>query len=83
MLENQHKIDRSPDNINCGIYTDSGISGNKADRPGLNALMKQAREGEVDLILTKSISRLDRKTELLLRVVRELKELGVGIIFEE
>lgn len=79
----QNKIDRNPDYINCGIYSDSGISGIKSDRAGLNALIKQAREGTIDLVLTKSISRLARKTELLLRIVRELKELGVGIIFEE
>ena len=79
----QNKIDRNPDYINCGIYSDSGISGIKSDRAGLNEVIRMAREGTIDLVLTKSISRLARKTELLLRIVRELKELGVGIIFEE
>src|SRR5660398_299876 len=79
----KNKIDKNPDYINCGIYCDSGVSGNKADRPGLNALLKKAREGKIDLILTKSISRFARNTVLLLKIVRELKELDVGIIFEE
>ena len=36
-----------------------------------------------DLIITKSISRFARNTVTVLKVARELKELGVGIFFEE
>ena len=79
----KNKLDKNPDYVNCGIYCDSGVSGNKTDRPGLNALMKKAREGKIDLILTKSISRFARNTVLLLNIVRELKELNIAVIFEE
>ena len=69
--------------IFCGIYSDAGISGNREDRPGFLAMMEAARAGQMDLILTKSISRFARNTELLLRSVRELRSLGVGVLFEE
>lgn len=79
----KNKLDKNPDYVNWGVYSDSGVSGNKTERPGLNALLKKAREGNIDLILTKSISRFARNTAMLLNIVRELKELNVAVIFEE
>ncbi len=67
----------------CGIYSDAGISGGKQNRPGFKAMMEAARTGVVDLIFTKSISRFARNTEMLLQSVRELKTLGIGVVFEE
>jgi len=67
----------------CGIFSDAGISGAKKERPGLVAMMEKAKAGEIDLIITKSISRFARSTLILLESVRELKEIGVGVIFEE
>lgn len=46
-------------------------------------MMQKSRAGDIDLIITKSISRFARNTVMLLKNVRELKELGVGVIFEE
>lgn len=69
--------------ILVGIFSDAGISGAKENRPGFQAMLSKARNGEIDLIYTKSISRFARNTLLLLNVVRELREIGVGIIFEE
>lgn len=46
-------------------------------------MMEKAKAGEVDLIITKSISRFARNTLILLESVRELKAIGVGVIFEE
>lgn len=48
-----------------------------------NSMMEKARAGEIDLIITKSISRFARNTVTVLKFARELKELGVGIFFEE
>lgn len=79
----QDKLDKNPDYVNCGVYSDSGVSGNKTERPGLNELMREAREGKIDLVLTKSISRFARNTVMLLNIIRELKELNVAVIFEE
>jgi site-specific DNA recombinase len=87
-LENQtqyykHLISSNPDYEYCGIYSDAGISGAKENRPGFLAMMEKAKNNEIDLIITKSISRFARNTLMLLKYVRELRDMGVGIIFEE
>ena len=66
-----------------GVYADLGISGTKDDRDQFNKLIDECRKGEIDLILTKSISRFARNTATLLKVVRELKTLKVDVFFEE
>lgn len=45
--------------------------------------MTDCRQGKVDIILTKSISRFARNTVELLETVRELKNLGISIRFEK
>lgn len=67
----------------CGIFSDVGISGAKEDRPGFQTMLEKARAGEIDVIITKSISRFARDIVTLLKSVRKLKEVGVAVIFEE
>ena len=67
----------------AGVYLDQGISGFSEKRPGFQEMIRKAKAGEIDLIITKSISRFARNTVTVLKVARELKELGVGIFFEE
>lgn len=64
------------------VYYDFGISGFKESRPGFQRMMEDARAGKIDLILTKSISRMARNTVTMLKAVRELQSMGVGIFFE-
>ena len=67
-----------------GIYGDKGKSGLYADkRPGLQKLMDDCRAGKINLILTKSISRFARNMAECAEMIRELRSLGVNIIFEE
>jgi site-specific DNA recombinase len=79
------KIDRSNPNWDLAdIYADEAISGtNTKDRVQFNRMIREAREGKIDLILTKSISRFSRNTMDLLKYVRELKEKGIGVLFEK
>ena len=66
------------------IYGDEGITGTKVEkRPGFMRLIRDANNGKIDLILTKSISRFARNTVDTLKYVRLLKSKNVGIIFEE
>lgn len=67
----------------AGVYADQGISGYCESRPQFQKMMEAARAGEIDFIITKSISRFARNTVTVLKFVRELKSLGVGIFFEE
>lgn len=86
-LENQIEhyrtlIESNPEYEFVGVFTDQGISGYKEKRPGFQAMLEEARKGNIDLIITKSISRFARNTVIVLKYVRELKKLGVGIFFE-
>lgn len=65
------------------VYADQGISGFCENRPEFQRMLTDARAGKIDLIITKSISRFARNTVTILKFVRELKEMGVGIFFEE
>ena len=86
-LENQmehyeEEIRSNPSYEFAGIYHDFGISGFNENRPGFQKMLQAARDHEIDLIITKSVSRFCRNTDTLLKAVRELKDLGVGVIFE-
>src|ERR1700728_855635 len=61
-------------------YCDRGISGSKAKRPGLNAMMADARRGEFSVVLVAAFDRIARSTKNLLEVIDELHELGIEFI---
>ena len=66
------------------MYSDDGISGTTAkERPGFQEMMKDALEGKMDLIITKSISRFARNTVDSLSAIRLLKSHNVEIYFEK
>ena len=65
------------------IYADVGISGTTADRPEFMRMLDDCRQGRIDRILTKSISRFARNTRDCLAILRELRELGVTVFFEK
>ena len=67
----------------AGVYSDEALTGTKEKRNGFQKLLAACRAGDVNIILTKSISRFARNTVTLLETVRELKALGVDIFFEE
>lgn len=68
----------------AGVYADEGLSGTSAARRvEFQRMMEDCREGKIDRILTKSISRFARNTLDCIEYVRELKELGVTILFEK
>ena len=66
----------------AGVYADEAMTGTKEDRTNFQKLLKACRNGEIDIILTKSISRFARNTVTLLEAVRELKKYGVDVYFE-
>ncbi|MDY5159629.1 recombinase family protein [Actinotignum urinale] len=76
-------IQGNPDWVYAGVYSDSGISGTSKNRPGFQQLLTDCRDGKIDVVLTKSVSRFARNTVDLLDVVRELKSIGVEVRFEK
>lgn len=67
----------------AGVYADEGISGTKESRDEFQRLLEDCRAGKIDMIITKSISRFARNTVTTLKVIRELRLLGIDIFFEE
>ena len=77
------RIQRNPEWEYAGVFADFGLTGTKETRPEFQRMLQECREGKIDLILVKSISRFARNTLTLLNTVRELKGLGIGVYFEE
>lgn len=68
----------------AGIFADEGITGTSAHkRPEFLRMIRQCKQGKIDIVLTKSISRFARNTVDCLNYVRALKELGIAVIFEK
>lgn len=77
------KIRANPEWIFAGVYVDEAKTGTKETREGLGQLISDCRDGKIDMVLTKSISRFARNTVTLLQIVRMCKEWEVDIFFEE
>ena len=70
--------------ICAGIYADQARSGTKTSgRDQFQRMLQDCRLGKIDLILTKSVTRFARNTVDSIKVIRELKKLGVEIYFEK
>lgn len=76
-------IQSNPEWLFCGVYADEALTGTKDSRENFQKLLSECRAGRIDLVITKSISRFARNTVTLLETVRELKEIGVDVFFEE
>ncbi len=68
----------------AGIFADEGITGTQAKkRPEFLKMIRLCRQGKIDMILTKSLSRFARNTVDSLKYIRDLKALGIAIVFEK
>lgn len=76
-------IRRHPGWEYVGVYADEAKTGTKDSREQFQQLLADCKAGEIDHILTKSISRMARNTVTLLETVRELKAMGISVFFEE
>ena len=66
------------------VYADEGISGTSVKkRPDFQRMLSDCRRGKIDRIMVKSISRFARNTKECLEIIRELRSLGIGVLFEE
>ena len=63
-----------------GEYQDLGNSGTKARRPGLDALMADARRRKFSVVLVAAFDRIARSTRHFLQTLDELGSLGVEFI---
>lgn len=65
-----------------GVFADEGISGkNLRKREAFKQMMREAKLGKFNLIITKSVSRFGRNVEDTAKAIKDLKELGIGVYF--
>lgn len=77
-------IKSNPDWEFVKVYSDEGLSGTSTiKREGFKQMVADALNGNIDLILTKSISRFARNTVDSIQTVRSLKDKGVEVYFEK
>src|SRR5579863_9653688 len=62
------------------VYEDCGVSGRRARRPGLDALMADARQHKFAVVLVAAFDRVARSTRHFLQVIDELDSLGIAFI---
>ena len=78
------KINAEPNWTLAGIFADKGITGTSIKkRDEFKKMIRLCRQGKVDMIITKSISRFARNTVDCLVYIRKLKEMGVDVFIEE
>lgn len=78
------KINKNPEWEMAGIFADEGITGTQAKkRPEFLKMIRLCRQGKIDVILTKSLSRFARNTVDSLNYIRELRTLGIAVISEK
>ena len=76
-------IQKNPDWVLAGIYADDGISGtNTKKRTEFNRMIDACMDGEIDMVITKSISRFARNTLDCLKYIRQLKDKSIPVFFE-
>lgn len=77
-------IESNPDWNPIGVYSDYGISGTVKDkRVGFKRLLRHCREGKIDRIVCKSISRFSRNTADFMTALNILHDNNVTILFEK
>ncbi|WP_461206059.1 recombinase family protein [Clostridium sp. DL1XJH146] len=88
-LENQiihytNLIRSNPEWRYAGVFSDLGKSGTRIEhRIGFNKMIRSAINGEIDLIICKSLSRFARNVADTLSVIKELDKVGVRVLFEK
>ena len=75
-------IERRPDWELYEVYADEGITGTSTKkRAQFNRMINDAYEGKFQLIITKEVSRFSRNILDTIRYTRELKAIGVAVLF--
>lgn len=75
------QISANPNWAMAGIFADAGDSRSK--RPEFHKMLRKCRQGKIDLVLVSTISRFSRNMADCLDIMRELRELGIAVIFEK
>lgn len=75
-------INKNENWIPIEIFADEGLSGTSTKkRKEFNRMIGMAKNKEIDLIVTKEVSRFARNTVDTLNYTRDLKSIGAGVLF--
>lgn len=78
------KIMKNPDWTMVKVFADEGKTGTSTcKRKEFLQMIRMCRQGKIDMILAKAVSRFARNTVDTINYTRELRELGIPVIFEE
>lgn len=76
-------IQNNKDWVFAGVYADKATTGTKVDkREEFQRLINDCLDGNIDMVLAKSLSRFARNTLDTLKYVRMLREKNVAVSFE-
>lgn len=78
-----HLIYENPQWQEAGIYLDYAVSGTgREPRTGFMRMLAHCRQGKINRIITKSVSRFSRNSAELLETLQDLKKRNVSVYFE-
>lgn len=75
-------IQRNPHWQFIAVYFDTASGLRSNHRPGYQQLLKDCRKKKIDLILVKSLSRFGRDTMEIIKQIRRLKRMKIGVYIE-
>ena len=75
-------ITRNPDWEFVGVFADEESGGSTRKRKDFQRMLELCRQGKIDRIITKTVSRFARNTVDAIQTVRQLKAKGIGVYFE-
>ena len=77
-------VNSNPEWEMVGIYADEAITGTQTkNREDFKRMISDCMSGKIDMVITKAISRFARNTVDTLTYVRQLKDKGIAVYFEE
>jgi len=77
-------ISQNPEWVMAGIFADDGITGTNTKKRGeFNRMINECEAGNIDMVITKSISRFARNTLDCLKYIRQLKDKNIPVFFEK
>ena len=84
-IQKKYFTDEIAEKVNwifVGVYADQASGRHNKKMKNFQRMMLDCRDGKIDLILVKSVSRLGRNTIQFLQACGELNRLGVDVFFE-
>ena len=84
-IQKKYFTDEIAEKVNwifVGVYADQASGRHNKKMKNFQRMMRDCRDGKIDLILVKSVSRLGRNTVQFLQACGELNRFGVDVFFE-